>query len=272
MKIRLLIPECEKFNGYYSYESKDLEGRIDLLNYIMKLGTEISLVVTSHNYFQFNSKPISDIKNFIEQRLIPSLNKGIQNKIPLVYGFDFVLNKGRSKKKVKIIKYGTALNPYGGISAVVCFLKVLNKSYVYGTHIWECWSGVDNCDPSNFKKQNKNRLFKLGSVSYGLLSCGDIADYCHNNGILLPEVNIYLDLSHKSLTGRTSQYNVPYDMVNEWKKCKHVLITHQVKSSTISKYIRDQYYPFIYPKNTNYKIQEICFDCIRGGALIDVNL
>ncbi len=272
MKIRLLIPECEGFDGFWSYESKDKVGRIELLNNVMNLGNGISLVVTSNNYFQFNTKPRTDLENFIKQILIPSLNKGIKNKVPLVLGFDFVLNRRTSKTKGKVIKYSRTVNPYGGFDAVVAFLKVSGNSYVYGTHIWECWQSKGKCDPSSFEKQNENRVFKFGGTKIGLLSCGDIANYCHDYGKLLPQANTYLDLSHKSLNGRTSQYHVPYDMVEKWRKCKYVLVTHQVKKHTITRYFKDQDYRFIYPETIPFKIHEVYTNRNRRGVFIDVNI
>ena len=270
MKIRLLIPECEGFNGYCSYESKDIVGRIELLNHLMNIGNGISLVVTSNNYFQFNTKPKADVKNFTKQILIPCLNKGIKNKIPVVFGFDFILRKGTTKKKAKVIKYGSKLNPYGGINAVVTFLNVSNNSFVYGNHIWECWEGKGKCDPSNFEKQNNNRVFKFRNKTFGLLSCGDIARYCHGEGKRLPSVDIYLDLSHSSLRGWSSQNRVPTTLIRTWRKAKQVFVTQQVKD--VSTYLYERKYPYIFPKMTRHTVQGLTVGGERLGVYVDIDL
>jgi len=60
MKIRLLIPESEKFNGHRSNESKNLEDRLELLNYLMKLDNPLLY----YFFFFFSSSSSSSCFSF----------------------------------------------------------------------------------------------------------------------------------------------------------------------------------------------------------------
>ena len=103
----------------------------------------------------------------------------------------------------------------------------------------------------------------------GLLSCGDIAGYCHNYGMILPQVDVYIDLSHKSLSGHTSQRQIPPKILSSWEKSKYVLITQQVKH--VSRYIIDRRYPYIFPQNTPHDIK--LYNIERNkGVFIDVDI
>ncbi len=94
--------------------------------------------------------------------------------------------------------------------------------------------------------------------------------YCHKSGNLLPISDIYVDLSHKSLRGWTSQNRIPKKMINNVKKCKYVIVTQQVKNSR--KYLKDNKYPYIFPQNIKQNITEIKINDQRKGVLVDINL
>lgn len=167
-------------------------------------------------------------------------------------------------------------NPYQtGIDAIVCYLAVDEREYKYSTHIWECWENQRICSQACFKNQNKNRVFSFNSKLFGLLSCGDIARYCHSDGQILPKVDIYLNLSHKSLKGWTSQNRIPKKILFDWGKAQLVLCTQQVKN--INRYLNNNNYPYIFWKNlsitqdvTQYNLS--INDYTVKGIFADVNL
>ncbi len=267
MKFRLIIPQCKDFEGGWCENSKNIESRIEVLKDSMN--NNINMVITSHNYFIFFPSCLVDIRKFVENEIINHLHNRISSKErkPIIVGFDLFNDH---------IKF----NLYGGIDAVVCFIKKTNNSnYVYGTHIWECWKCKKYCSKKCFSDQNNARVFKVGNYKIGLLSCGDIVSYCHNKGKLLPEVDIYVDLSHYSLRGDTSQYKVSKKIINEWKKADMVIVTQQVKS--IKKYVNQQKYPYIFHNNrfsVNVSINkyevfneegvyvDVEFHCIQGAS------
>ena len=267
MKIRLIIPKCENFNGWYCEASSDIDQRVEMLNQVMKERDNIRLIITSHNFLTFYSKSGISAKEFIVTKIIRTLEEKIENKKPLVIGFD-LLRSNQAKKQIGKKKIRGDFNPYGGIDAIVCYIKVENNSYVYRTHLWECWQGKGECNPKYFEEQNESRIFSLGGRTIGLLSCGDIARYCHNDGVLLPKVDIYADLSHKSLIGWSSQNRIPSKMIKIWNKCEYVLITQQVKD--ISTYLSNREYPYIFPKNTTHKVKELFVKGESKGVVIDV--
>lgn len=274
MKIRLVIPECEEFLGYCCKTSLDIDQRLEMLKVAMEDSYNVDLIVTSHNYFAFNHSLGTknfDAKKFIINKIVPMLCKYMENIKPLVIGFDMLNPKSNySKNQRSKGKNKESFNPYNGIDSIVCYIKVVKKSYAYHTHIWECWQSKDECNSDCFKKQNTNRIFSLDKKKLGLLSCGDIAGYCHDNGNLLPKADVYLDLSHKSLTGRTSQYWIPSKMINDWEKTDYVLVTHQVKD--VSKYLKDKEYRFIFPQGVSYNVKKLSLKAERKGVLIDIDL
>jgi hypothetical protein len=270
MKIRLIIPKCKNFNGWYCETSNDIDQRIEMLNQAMKEGDNIRLIITSHNFFTFHSNSSISAREFIIEKIIPILEEKIKSRKPLVFGFDFLRSSRTTKKQMSKKKVRRAFNPYGGISAVVCHIEVRNNSYIYKTHVWECWQDRDKCNTECFEKQNKSRIFSLGDKTIGLLSCGDIARNCHNDGELLPKVNVYVDLSHKSLRGWSSQNRIPTKLLKDWNKCDHVLIPQQVKD--ISTYLGDKKYPYIFPKNTPHGIKELFINGESRGVIIDVDI
>ena len=269
MKFRLIIPQYKDFEGGWCENSKNIESRIEVLKDSMN--NNINMVITSHNYFIFFPSCLVDIRKFVENEIINRLHNRISSKErrkPIIVGFDLFNDH---------IKF----NPYDrGIDAVVCFIKKTNNSnYVYGTHIWECWEGKKYCSQTCFLAQNNARVFKVCNYKIGLLSCGDIARYCHDDGKLLPEVDIYIDLSHYSLRGDSSQYKIPKKIINEWKKADMVIVTQQVKS--VKKYVNQQKYPYIFHNNrfsvnvniNKYKVSDeegvyvdIEFHCIQGAS------
>ena len=312
MKVRLLIPECRNWDkdedGRKTYICSDsyrnIDERTEMLQCSMVFKNKMDLVVTSHNFFSFpidNSVTQNCYKNsdcfrqrFIEPKIIELLNKKVECKKPLIIGFDLLASAKAKKSSIKSEKKGKSKksinqesnpNPYGGIPAVVLYLKVKNNEYVYGTHIWECWRAPRSCNSQCFSAQNRNRVINFRKRKIGLLSCGDIAEYCHNNGQLLPKVDIYVDLSHRSLNYRSSQFNKPHSMIgrrnHDYNACNFVLITHQVTRNTIRRYCRDNYYLWVFPnrrypristrETTRHQVES--FEINRNMAgLVDVEI
>jgi len=137
VKIRLIIPKCENFNGWYCEASSDIDQRVEMLNQVMKERDNIRLIITSHNFLTFYSKSGISAKEFIVTKIIRTLEEKIENKKPLVIGFD-LLRSNQAKKQIGKKKIRGDFNPYGGIDAIVCYIKVENNSYAYRTHLWEC--------------------------------------------------------------------------------------------------------------------------------------
>ena len=297
MKVRLLIPECRNWDreedGKRTYMCSDsyrnIDERIEMLQYSMVFKNKMDFVVTSHNFFSFpidNSVTQNCYKNsdcfrqrFIEPKIIELLNKKVECKKPLIIGFDLLASAKAKKSSIKSEKKGKSKksinqesnpNPYGGIPAVVLYLKVKNNEYVYGTHIWECWRAPRSCNSQCFSAQNRNRVINFRKRKIGLLSCGDIAEYCHNNGQLLPKVDIYVDLSHKFLTGRAFHLRMASVLINQ-NKSKYVFITHQVSRRRIMHYCDTGNYPWIFPQGTNYHIDSFEIDKYMAG-LVDVEI
>ena len=309
MRIRLLIPECQYWdrdqdgeNTYICADShRNIDGRIEMLQYSMVFNNETDLLVTSHNFFSFpidNSirhncyeNPYCFRHSFIEPKIIKLLNEKVECKKPLIIGFDFMTSTKAKKGKVKPRKgkQGKKLanqefnpNPYGGIPAVVLYLKVKNNRFHYRTHIWECWGWNEEgeCNSNGFSAQNGSRTFQFRRKIFGLLSCGDIARYCHNNGQRLRKVDIYVDLSHRSLKGRLIHYRMARELISE-NKCCYVLITHQVTRNTIKRYCNNNYYPWIFPnrrypristqETTQHEVKRFEIDR-RMAGVIDVEI
>ena len=266
MNIRLVIPECKEWNGWYCSESDYIDLRIKILKKAMEnndSSPSIDLVVTSHNFFAFYPQCLVDSQSFIEENIVEKLNENLPNSIrkPLVLGFDLLTSN---------IKF----NPYQtGIDAIVCFLDINNENgYKYSTHIWECWEEKKQCSQACFKDQNQNRIFYFNDKLFGLLSCGDIARYCHSDGQILPRVDIYLDLSHKSLKGWSSQNRIPRKILSDWRKAQLVLCTQQVKNTR--QYIRTNQYPYIFT-NLQIRIKVISYNLsidkyILKGIFVDL--
>ena len=255
MKVRLLIPECKDWDGWYCKDAEN-SNRIKILDKAAK-DKDIDLVVTSHNFFSFYPSSLIKAENFIIETLIPLL-KDIQNKKPIILGFDL---------RTQEIRF----NPFNsGIDAAVCFLTIdANKNYIYETHILECWKDKNVCSQECFRKQNPKRFVMYDNYRIGLLSCGDISRYCHNNGRILPQVDVYIDLSHKSLRGWAHQRKTSPKIISPWRKSRYVLVTQQVKD--VSRYIKKRSYPFIFPQNTPHEIQLYNIDKNKG-VFIDLEI
>jgi hypothetical protein len=263
MKIRMVIPECRNFYGGYCKEAENFDLRVEILKQAMD-DNSVNLIVTSHNFFVFHPHCLIEPPCFIGENILNKLNGNDFDNIrkPLVLGFDLLTSN---------IKF----NPYEkGIDAIVCFLDVVEEKYKHVTHIWECWEGDSDCSKSCFIEQNKNRVFKLSNKSFGLLSCGDIAGYCHSYGEILPEVDIYLNLSHKSLKGHTSQNHIPSKILS-WKEAQLILGTQQVKNT--GRYLNNKY-PYIFPADKlnnlslNVSIEKYESDDKAKGVFVDLEL
>ena len=146
MKIRLLILECKDWHkGWYCKASDDIDQRIKILKHAINKSDNIELIITSHNFLAFYPECSVNAKEFIEVEVIPKLEEKIENKKPLIIGFDLLnlnmrfnrIKKGKSQRKTKAISSNLRFNPYDrGIDAAVCYIQVEHNSYVYGTHIW----------------------------------------------------------------------------------------------------------------------------------------
>lgn len=79
MKIRLIIPKCKNFNGWYCETSNDIDQRIEMLNQAMKEGDNIRLIITSHNFFTFHSNSSISAREFIIEKIIPILEEKIKS-------------------------------------------------------------------------------------------------------------------------------------------------------------------------------------------------
>ena len=185
MKVRLIIPECNDWNGMYcndSGASPGFENRVEILSQAMQ-EDGISIVVTSHNFFSFYPSCLINAPDFIQKELAENTLSGIrpEHRKPLVIGFDLLTDS-------------ISFNPFNGIDSIVTFLNIDSFNYRYVTHIWECWRGKSDCSQKGFFAQNQNRTFEFDGKMFGLLSCGDIARYCHNDSATLPCADIYLDL------------------------------------------------------------------------------
>ena len=258
MRLRAIIPECQEWiRKGFSAESLKYDERVALLEYAMR-DDNIDMIVTSHNFFVLcYDDPDQSAKKLLD--ILDTIDSNI--KKPIVIGIDFAL-------KIPLC------HPYQVNSpSVVYFLDInQNNAYQYITNIWECWENKQKCSVRCFRAQNNDRRFRFYSKTVGLLSCGDIAGYCHNNGTFLPYADIYLDLSHESLRGFSSQYWIPPKIINEWKKSHIVIITQQVKS--VKRYIRKKRYPYIFSDsffdiNTNivpYKLNGLV------GVFIDIKI
>jgi len=264
MKFRLIIPQCHNFSGWWCENSKNIESRLEVLQNSMD-NDEIDIIITSHNYFIFFPSCLVDIRKFVEKQIINHLLNKIssERRKPIILGFD-------------ILNQHIIFNPYStGIDAVVCFIDLNNNgNYIYNTHIWECWEETKvgkKCSQPCFLAQNNARLIRFSNYIIGLLSCGDIARYCHDDGKLLPQVDIYIDLSHKSLKGDTSQLKVPPKIVNEWGKADMVIVTQQVKN--VNRY-QQKKYPYIFYNNkfvVNININKYTVGDEKG-AYIDIQI
>lgn len=255
MKIRLVIPECKDWDGWYCKDAESSH-RIRILEKAAQ-EKDIDLILTSHNFFSFYQSHLIKAENFIKETLIPLLNY-IPNKKPIILGFDLLAKKIR-------------FNPFdSGIDSVVCFLTIdANKNYLYETHVWECWEAKKRCGQECFSAQKLKRVVDFMNYRIGLLSCGDISRYCHNSGRILPPVDVYIDLSHKSLRGWAPQRKTSPKIISLWGKSRYVLITQQVNN--VSRYIKKRSYPFIFPQNTPHDIKLYNIDRNKG-VYIDVEI
>lgn len=304
MKIRLLIPQCDNWHGaWYCNDSiihidngniREYDHiRIHTLNASMQ--KDFDLLVTSNNFFKFYlSVNQFNIVDFINNILIPWLNMKIENKIPLIIGFDIATpgkkeNKSKKTKKGKKSKETSEeeFNPYGGIDAVVAYFDVRRNSYVYRTHIWECWSDINEYGQPDYKCfRNQEDLRYIDDFAkgnrIGLLSCGDIARYCHGNGNFLEKAKKYINLSHCSLRGHCSQLKVPPLMINNWRKCEYVFVTQQVRYDSILRYLNQNYYSYVFPNQNqnafpsrnpiNHNVLALLVGGTRMGALVDITI
>lgn len=259
MKVKLIIPKFQKLNESY-YPNQVFKDRLKVLEQAF-LNNDIDLVVTSHNYFcfgsDFKSYSSDDIKKFINNCLITILNP-LKNKKPIILGLDFCFN----------------INPFIGINALVCFLEVddSNGNYIYKTHIWECWKDQTCCSSKCFSKQNHKRFICFKDQEIGLLSCGDIANDCHEKGELLKNCDLYIDLSHASLTGHTSQAKIPDEMISKGKS-RYVIVTQQVSGpTTILNYKKDGY-KYIFPQDTTHQcVKRYCVNGKIAGVFVDIEI
>ena len=256
IKIRLIIPQCRYYReDKYCNDAWNYEKRVAMLEKAIDIAPT-DLVVTSNNFLAFDLTYFSNAKDFIVKEIIPMLNEGLSQKIPVVLGFD-------------LFGEDAPYNPYRGIDSVVCFIDVKNNHYEYRTHIWECWADKRECDQKGFSEQKESRIFTFQSIKFGLLSCGDVAIYCHNRGELLPEVDIYLDLSHRSLRGHCSQNVVSPRLISEWRKCSYIFVTQHV--GNIQTYISDKY-RYIFPKDTIQHVRKLLVDRNTIAALVDIDI
>jgi len=255
-----------------------------MLNQVTNKTDDRRLIITSHNFFAFYPDSRLNGREFIEKEIISRLQEKIENKKPLIIGFDLLPSNMRSnpvksktgQRRTKGATEGsdlnTSFNPYDrGIDAIVCYLKVEQNSYAYGTHIWECWQDKGECSKAGIEDQYEKRAFSLGGKRIGLLSCGDIARYCHDDGELLPKVDIYVDLSHRSLGGWTSQNKIPPMLIEDWGKCSYVLVTQQVQYACTS-YLKSKKYPYIFPKDANHQVKELRMNGVRRGVVVDIDV
>ena len=92
--------------------------------------------------------------------------------------------------------------------------------------------------------------------------------YCNyrNGSSYLRHVNIYIDLAHSSLPeGRTIR-SINRNLIHY---ADYVLVTQQVED--VSRYTRNNEYPYIFPENTNYNIQPYQITGIKG-VFVDVDI
>lgn len=294
MKIRLLIPECRNWdedNRWICSEShSNIDQRKEMLQQSMVFDNGADLVVTSHNFFSFPiDRRISPncyadrdcfLENFIIPRIIEVLNREIKYKKPLIIGFDILTSaKGKKvpseakkkKRSKKSINQEFNPNPYGGIPAVVLYLKVKNKIYQYGTHIWECWKLQMRRDCVEcFGRQEESRYFTFRNHDIGLLSCGDIYQCCNrrNSESYLLNVDIYFDLAHSPLPAARTINSIHANLIGF---TNYLFVTHQVRRERIRHYCMTGNYPWIFPRGTNHHIDS--FETDRNMAVvIDVKI
>lgn len=278
LPLRLIIPRCNKNerinrNSYYcslSYNEENLRTFLlqesfrtsysnpsngnsfrvsatqDKFNIREKIDTfphteDKFLVVTSNNFFSFSPTRLGSSEEFVRYVISHfSLNQ-LNNKKPLLLGFD-VLNSH------------ICFNPYDGIDAIVAALSVKNNEFQPLTSIWECWQQPQECNNACLIEQHSRRVInatdldnQLDDIRLSLFSCGDICSYCHNFE-RLPEADIYIDLSHISLSGHTCQNRTPRQLLQE-NYTSIVIITQQVNSSSLKRYLEEGY-PYVFVKQS----------------------
>lgn len=225
MKIRLVMPICKQPNHQKCIDAKNICERLHALQYIMNGSSDIDLVITSHNYFDFSGK-------HLEADYIPKLLNKMHSRIPLIIGFDTCVNLNP--------------NPFSGVDGVVGFFDVINNNYELVTCIWECWKEEGRCDSKKcFDRQNKQRYFSFKDITIGLLSCGDIYACCnkYQGTSLLNHVCLYVCLFHMSYPKGWTEKSVKN---NALKYCDYLVISQQFANENVSIYFHNKSYISIF--------------------------
>jgi len=222
LKIRLVLPLCkpdEIENEYRCNKSSKINKRLELLdftiNYQDKDGEFPDLLITSNNFFDYSES------NRIICEILEDLKKELDKKI--------------SQPNIKhlILGFDISHNPYRGIPAVVSYWN-FNLTWNLKTFIFELWN---ECNLKDFKQQNLFRTINIKGFKLTLLSCGDIQEYCHCKGVLIPESDIIIDLAHLNygLNIRKKDKQTFYpkylkDYFNSWLKKPNlaIIITTQI--------------------------------------------
>lgn len=251
MIIRLILPICSKTkenNKKYCSDSIDIEQRLNVLQHAMDNSTNIDLVVTSNNFFEFHKPDTLQLND--------------------------LLNRLTSKKKLIIgIDYEKAENKFDGINSQVLYLLPDNNKYIKEEEIWETWSTDLQLDKGKYLKDTKNkvlklfkeqnRMIKINKKDIILLSCGDILKYINFGNKGLPEADIYIDLAHLDF----GNWNIKSKKSNnsnlqEWMQDteKILLVTQQLTVNKLSNkhYFENNKYKLIYPENL-FKNQKVYF-------------
>lgn len=266
LKVRSIIPVCAKdevVNGYYCKRGfpDSLATRKEILKKSMEYGQDnIDLIVTSNNFFTFFPSCQMSGRQLTESYIVREL-EDLCLKKPLIVGFD-------------LINRHIHFNPYSGIDAIVCFLKVNNYNmYEYATHVWECWTSK-SCDQIGFIEQNDKRTIDFKGQTVCLLSCGDILGSCHDSGKNLPNANVYVSLAHmnfKKLILSIKERDQDGANIQKWKNSYDikVLVTQQITREILI-HMNNNYFK----KNNELEYQLIWPPMIRKNqrlSLFDIN-
>lgn len=212
MKIRLVMPICTELldseEKYYCIESaNNKKYRLDILENAMIFNAkEIDLVVTSNNYFYFNTN---------NEKMLTNILQRIKFKKDIVIGVDYL-------KKI---------NPIGGIKSKIYFFKKFRNKYICKKSIWETYPCNKLDSYKRFKSQQ--RVIKIKNKKFCFLSCGDITKKCLIKKDNIPDTDVYLDLAHMnypSLSRKQNGYDTLINRLYENHK-KIVILTQQFSNS-----------------------------------------
>lgn len=244
MLIRLVVPICTKeYLGkeYYCRDSfLNKKNRLEILQKSMLFYKNIDLIVTSNNFFGFQTNNEIFLNNLLNT---------IKKKKDLIIGVDYL-------KK---------LNPIGGISSTVSYFKEYQNGYICKKKIWETYP----CEKNNAKKRFslQERVIKIKNKSICLLSCGDILEKC-NKGVF-PDTDIYIDLAHMNYIPLARKTAGNCSFINKkMNDEKIVVLTQQLNSFTTTKnksfitakhkisklYFENNLYKYLCPKKLKHKI------------------